>query len=103
MSITLEQRLNAAMKVAENLKPNRTVSGNNIYDLQLHISEAQNLLKDMESSSGIIQCLSSEIKGIHYQKRERMQKHLHQLLDETKQKGNLVEELVYALETYLNK
>ena len=51
----------------------------------------------------VMHCLSTEIEEMHYQKRDRMQCYLHQLLYETKQKGNLTEELICALEMYLNK
>ena len=51
----------------------------------------------------VMHCLSTEIKEMHYQKRDRMQCYLQQLLYETKEKGNLAEELISALEMYLEK
>ena len=53
--------------------------------------------------ANVMHCLSSEIEEMHYQKRDRTQCYLQQLLYETKQKGNLAEELISALEMYLNK
>ena len=44
MNIT--DRLDMAMDIAEGLKASSTLSGNTIYDLCLHISKAQEQLKD---------------------------------------------------------
>lgn len=55
------------------------------------------------SIDGIISCLASDIEELHYQSRERDSSYLKSLLIETKSKGNLAMELIYALETYLNK
>jgi hypothetical protein len=51
----------------------------------------------------IIRCLSPEIEKMHYQSRDRNQCHLHALLTEAKNEGNLAMELIHALEKHLNK
>ena len=68
----------------------------------------QNKISDKQQNgndfiTNVMHCLSPEIEEMHYQKRDRMQCYLQQLLYETKQKGNLAEELISALEMYLNK
>lgn len=51
----------------------------------------------------IILCLSSEIDDLHYQSREYDRNKLRELLVETKDNGNLVTELITALERHLKK
>ena len=45
--ITIDERLEMAMNIADNLKANDTLSGNTIYDLCLHISKAQEQVKNL--------------------------------------------------------
>jgi len=47
--------------------------------------------------------INSEIDKCHYQNKEYAKNKLYDLLYELKNKGNLVEELIYAIETYLEK
>lgn len=51
----------------------------------------------------IIRCLYPEIEKIHYQSREENKLTLQSLLAEVKGKGNLVTELISALEKHLEK
>ena len=45
--IDLKDRLDLAMDIADSLKASNTLSGNTIYDLCLHISKAQELVKNL--------------------------------------------------------
>lgn len=51
----------------------------------------------------VMRCLQTEIDKLHYQSRENDQCYLQGLLHEIEAKGNIVTELIRALETYLEK
>ena len=43
----LINRMENAISIADGLKPNEIIDGKVIYDLQLHLSEAMDLVKDL--------------------------------------------------------
>lgn len=56
-----------------------------------------------ESVNKIIEALSDDVKELRDQTRYVQQKHLENLLNELSEQGNLVKELIYAIETHLRK